>query len=783
MSGRAVTAPIFSDSPPSNLPGSWEFVPRDKGDGTGAAGRAVLGRWHWVILILLCIGGGVLHFAWLDRPTIWGDEASTYVRVMGSYDDLLKEMKRTRFMPLNYQAIWAVGNPDAFIKLIQGDISGFVAQQAIKTGQQRLTPFWLRLVAAISGTLMTPAIYFLARQLLNRRAALLSAAFTACSAYIFSYSRDAKMYMPFFLALTVNMACFFWWMRTRSSLAWLGWIASGLATLGLHISGLGVIALQPIYLLTQRRPHWRQGLLFVLGLIIIFAGPAGYYAFFNPFGQKIEEKGWSYTGIEWVTRRNKQHSAIEQTVDSLSAYLLAWDFIPEGNVRQMTPSRVTAATAGFGLVLGLCLLGALPWSKKLRGDRFDDPPQEPWWRKVLWLGLWIVVPLYAVYCLSFPREEVVSPIAWLSRLGGWLVSPWRVSDNVSDSGMTVIGALLASRAFLLVGGMVLIAALGLLGRIIPRLLAGIALFSVLILTIILAVDESGFLPLYDPQTPQQANLGHGIYLAALMLTVALLWVFCGDNSRERVRKFALVALIGAALWGACYIIFVSVKPMDGSVWMPRYLAFIWPAVVLALSALLVRIPTRPLRWGAIGLVLLMNLGQAYGRIFIGNEPPVDRVVSDILADRSDPMTLTFTPPLRTHSADKTMAVNYLGAAPGGGMVWDWVGRYYFAHQSDQPVSVQRFGRWRPWEQEKLREDASPAAVKAALKKQPQAQRIIVWQQYPDETSARSAADPLAEALGGRWAYAGQTIYNVRFYWSWADLYTYSRREYQLAGGS
>ena len=54
----------------------------------------------------------------------------------------------------------------------------------------------LRLLPALAGTFMVPAMYFLARQFLGRRGALLAAAFTAVSAFLNYYSRDAKMYEP-----------------------------------------------------------------------------------------------------------------------------------------------------------------------------------------------------------------------------------------------------------------------------------------------------------------------------------------------------------------------------------------------------------------------------------------------------------------------------------------------------------------------------------------------------------------------------------------------------------
>src|SRR5205085_1325845 len=96
-------------------------------------------------------------------------------------------------------------------------------------GGVRMTPLVMRLVPAIAGTLMAPAIYFLAIQLANRRVALVAALFAATSAYLLVYSRDAKMYMHFWLMCTLSMASLLWWLRTRSRVSWLCWVAASVA--------------------------------------------------------------------------------------------------------------------------------------------------------------------------------------------------------------------------------------------------------------------------------------------------------------------------------------------------------------------------------------------------------------------------------------------------------------------------------------------------------------------------------------------------------------------------
>src|SRR5262245_44354443 len=119
----------------------------------------------------LTIVGGVLRFMRLAHPPLLFDEAATYTRVVGSFREMLEILRFDGFAPLHYELYWLM--------------SRFM----------RLTPTVMRIVPAISGTLMVPATYFLARQVVGRRVATLAAALTAVSGWQLVYSRDAKMYM------------------------------------------------------------------------------------------------------------------------------------------------------------------------------------------------------------------------------------------------------------------------------------------------------------------------------------------------------------------------------------------------------------------------------------------------------------------------------------------------------------------------------------------------------------------------------------------------------------
>ncbi|MCP6264469.1 glycosyltransferase family 39 protein, partial [Klebsiella pneumoniae] len=74
------------------------------------------------------------------------------------------------------------------------------------------TPLVMRIVPAICGTLMVPAMYFLASRLVSRRTALLAAMFACFSAYLLNYSRDSKMYMQLWFFATLHVGCLLWWL-------------------------------------------------------------------------------------------------------------------------------------------------------------------------------------------------------------------------------------------------------------------------------------------------------------------------------------------------------------------------------------------------------------------------------------------------------------------------------------------------------------------------------------------------------------------------------------------
>ena len=325
-------------------------------------------------VIALTIAGGVLRLLALHRPPLLYDEAATYTRVCGSFAQMLDTLRDDGFPPLHYALYWLLG------KVVT------------------LTPAAMRIIPTLAGTMMIPAIYFLARQMTSRRVATVAAAMTAFSAYMLVYSRDAKMYMELWLLGTLFIACLLWWMRTGKPGAWLAWVAAACAMNATQALGLFLIAVALVIVLTHPLLTRRLLLLAIVGMLIASAGLGAYELLFNRWGQTIQESGWHTSGLEWIALRNRQLSKSFLMWDTAASWLVAYR-APRPPITP--PTRVIVPVAIVStLLIALLFAGAFPWPRKLRDD---DPDEAPFGqrRAVLSMAVWVLLPAIAFYILSF----------------------------------------------------------------------------------------------------------------------------------------------------------------------------------------------------------------------------------------------------------------------------------------------------------------------------------------------------------------------------------------------
>jgi len=249
--------------------------------------------------------------------------------------------------------------------------------------------------------------------------------------------------------------------------------------------------------------------------------------------------------------------------------------------------------------------------------------------------------------------------------------------------------------------------------------------------------------------------------------LGLCFYFCEPTWPGRFRRSAWVLFIGLILLTLGLLIQKTVPSADHSVWMPRYLGILWPAFAIVLCALLWRLPTRPLRWGALALLLAANLAQFTGRLFAGTEPPLARAAADVLADPSNASST------RTY----TNLIGFGGGAPATANLTSPPGRYYLSLLSGRSLTPIELRSGHADAQFNFRPLFPPQQIAAEIHQTPHVTRVILWQRFtpahpPDD------ADPLLPLLGLDWKLISQTRYPVRDHWKWQLLSIWRRREYR-----
>jgi hypothetical protein len=707
----------------------------------------------WLLLALTALSAA-LCFNRLSYPSMLIDECFTYWRTCGSLGELLDTLRNDAFMPLHYELLnW----------IRQGFPLGF-GIRIIPEGVL-LTPPVMRFVPALSGTLMTPVMYFLARQLFNRRTAIIAATFITCSAYGLFFSRNAKMYAPAWMLGTLTVACLLWWIRTWRRVAWLCWIAAGIAAAGFHAITLLLLPLAPLCFLSMGRFRgWRVPML-LGGMALIALGPAVYYGRCNQWtrnsgglapgvaGEPAPDANWTASGLNWLPPID---NSFWPPFESLNTYLSGFEWTtiddlahPAFFVRKFSGAMIALFTATYGLFI----LGAMPWPHLRRIEKLDRPVQ-PWWRSLLWLLLWLVMPVYGFfYCRSV--QDFGSPLVWLNAMFQF-VRP------------VAWGAL---------AGMVVVA--GCLGWQ-PRAAKFVAL--PLLLVAVAAVVQTARNHL---QWMDYANVP-AIQMAAIALVPATIFHYSGSTLRHRfIELLRLLAVIGVllALCGAMFVGWTWVHEISmrkhpelewQSVWHTRYIAVVWPAVWLAAAALVSRLPTPVLRIGAVLMICSYNLTNGLAREYASTEVPMDRVVADIYRSQPHSDTRTyfelhalfdnnFYRPLALYNACNVARLQPTPTEFRVGNTWPFqygIAATQFKSRCIYNSSIST---------EKIRDD---------LAKNPEISRVIVWEvsrlglwSWPDDQAAKAG-------LTGRWALKSNEEIVSHWIWDWHSEWILRRREFQ-----
>jgi 4-amino-4-deoxy-L-arabinose transferase-like glycosyltransferase len=272
-------------------------------------------------------------------------------------------------------------------------------------------------------------------------------------------------------------------------------------------------------------------------------------------------------------------------------------------------------------------------------------------------------------------------------------------------------------------------------------------------------------------------------LIGAMATHALIALRNPATRAALLRSIQVLAAV-AVLYGGCWAIYkiyfrvavdaeFSGNPLP-SLWEPRYLGFIWPAVALTVAALLMRLPSRPVRIACIAFVLAVNLAMAGLRLAINTEPPIDRLAGDIAAAQ-DPRS-----PVRTYDFIARGDIGTAGAMmnPDPQMA---AGRYFLEVETNhQPMSPDLFVA--SYYDFNYRSNPSLGWFRRSISNTPLPQKIVVWSQIMpwQMDGARTpikldSQDKILLANG--WRLTDEQIYTVRIYWDWRERWKWVRREF------
>lgn len=755
---------------------------------------------HYSALLLIIAAGAVLRFWDLDSPPLWGDDAATWSRICGSYQEMLDALREAGFGPLHYELYWwiAQGMPLPF------------GWGAIKPDGIPMLGFAMRIVPTIAGILMIPAMYFLARQLTSRNTALLVALLTAFSAYLLNYSRDAKMYMHLWLCVTLHVGALLWFIRTRSLTAWLLFVAAGCGMLGLQRVATLVLAIDALIVLTAGRGYWYRipqlialcawavllpifGLIewidrrfrwdlarfgsrgpmgrmmrrvsgtfilpsqlplvlpIALGLLICYLGPYGYKAHFNVFNERVSPDTVNYiridlmrAGLPWVPVYNRDRDAGDLLLFTATSWLTGWEWPRENNQPYIDPRTLNLRkTASIALIV-LLIAGLFPWRSawaRLRRRPANEavsvlPAGQ---RGIAWMLLWLVVPTYGMYAISLPADQVSSPTDLLLRVTMTDPEPvvWpRYPGGIEDRRF-------ASRE--------------------PTADDRRTFWSDLPRAIRETLARFG---------TSKVNWWNTIGLVAIGMLVVLL---VPGGWRRRGYLVGMSAALLLLVITLCTAIHVFIADTPGSLWMPRYLAVAYPAFLVICALLFVRLPTRPLRWTAVLLFIAANLVHFHHRV-TASEPPTDVMSADLIAAEKDPS-------LRVWQALAIRGGNEPGTATFGSMTMTM----YLAEMSGMDVGPadvrldvrrrdRRFGP-NPVIQRFVPERAGGRSMIAReANRRRELQRIIIWDSLPP--TSIDQLDQLGQALGSNWRKVDEQIWIAYDHWTCGQWAQCRRRVYE-----
>lgn len=514
-----------------------------------------------------------------------------------------------------------------------------------------------------------------------------------------------------------------------------------------------------------RFSRWRVAAL-VIGLATITVGPAIYYGVFNRWtqnsggilpgvaGEPGPDANWKSSGLNWIEPAD---DSVSLPLEALNNYLSGYDWSsfsdlanPPAHLAKLSGAMIALAAVTYGLLI----LGMLPWPH-LRRFRKDELPPEPWWRGLLWLSLWIVLPVYGFfYCRSV--DNFSSPTSWLISFFDLIGPYWLIVALGAVSAAAGLNRWPQIARFIAI----------------PLLLLAV---GALIQTARNRLDWLNYLVFPASR------------IALAILIPALLFHYSGESFRERreklIRLFAVVAVVfvlcEAATWVWRWLHEISMRKHPElpwqSIWHIRYVAIVLPAVWLAAAALIARLPTRALRVAAVLMICSYNLANGIARQYTSTEVPLDRVMADVFQSQPRSNVRTYfdlrpiidSPFYRPLAAYNACMAAGLHPTPGEfrtGNTWP----YQWGKVAREFRNLCLYNP--SISSEKIHDDTA---------NDPGVTRVIVWDIVgPRLFSWNFVGDPAASGLSDDWLVASDEQIFTYSYWTWEERWELRRREFR-----
>jgi mannosyltransferase len=171
-------------------------------------------RAHWVALLLLLAIGAAVRFVFLAHKPFWFDECFSVEVARISWGNFLRLLW------------WREANMSLYYGLLRIWL------------QFGHSEFFIRSLSVLMAVATLPAIYWLARQLYDRRVALIAAALFAFNAYSVRYAQEARSYALFLLLATLSSGFLVAFLREPARRNWLGYVIISILAVYAHFYAL-----------------------------------------------------------------------------------------------------------------------------------------------------------------------------------------------------------------------------------------------------------------------------------------------------------------------------------------------------------------------------------------------------------------------------------------------------------------------------------------------------------------------------------------------------------------